>query len=175
MINAANKMMIVLTLAVVVVQMWMWYGHLPDPVPSHFDATGNVDGHMGKFGFYILFGVMHAVFLLGFPLLGRFLKRIPDSMINVPNKEYWLAPERRDETLSANVGLLTAIGWMTSWLFIAIFQLSGQVAIEIRSTIAPEIYWLTGIYVVAVVVGVVWMLRRFRVPSEFEPPQAQRG
>ena len=157
--------MILATAAICVVQMVVWYRQLPDVVPSHFNAAGQVDGEMGKTGFYALFVSMHLLFLVGFPLLALGLKKIPDSMINIPNKEYWLAPERREKSLSFNNTLLIAVGWMTSWLFIGIFQLSANVGIGQRDIINPEFYWLLGIYLLAIASVTIWVIMKFRLPA----------
>lgn len=75
------------------------YAALPDTVASHFDASGQPDDWMSKSGFlavyFALLGLL-AVLFIGLPLL---IRRLPDSMINVPHKKYWLAPERRSTTL----------------------------------------------------------------------------
>jgi len=163
MLATANKLMIAFTLVVFVAQMVYWYGRLPDPLPSHFDAQGQVDGEMSKNGFYVLMGLMNTFFLIGFPLLGKLLGRVPNSMINMPNKEYWLAPERRDKTIAKNCVLLTAIGWMTGWLFIGIIQLTALVAVKARDSISPEFTWLMAIYLIGITAAVVFLIASFRV------------
>jgi hypothetical protein len=44
----------------------------------------------------VLLGVC-LLFAFGIP---RLIGVLPLSLVNVPNKEYWLAPERREETLA---------------------------------------------------------------------------
>ena len=71
---------------------------LPDPVASHFGGGGVPDGWMGRSS-YLTFTVGLAVFLPGLVIaLCYALRYMPDSTINVPNREYWLAPERRAQT-----------------------------------------------------------------------------
>jgi hypothetical protein len=69
---------------------------LPAVVASHFSAGGVADGFMPR-DMYVLF--MGAV-SLGLPLaIGALLSqmhRLPVSLINIPNRAYWLAPERAD-------------------------------------------------------------------------------
>ena len=159
------KLMIGLTICVCIAQMVYWYGRLPDPIPSHFDENGQVDGQMGKAAFYVFIGLMHVLFLIGFPILGNLLRRLPDSMINIPNKAYWLDPQWREETLSLNVGVVNATGWMTSCLIIGIFQLTALVGVNQRELITPEFWWLLGVYMVGVFSIVIWLLLRFRLPD----------
>ena len=161
-------MMLLLTLIVVVWQIVYWYPQLPDIIPSHFDAQGNVDGEMAKTPFLVLMAVLNAVFLIGFPLLGKLLSKLPDSLINLPNKEYWLAPERRESTVAQTTNFLAAIGWITSWLMIGITQLSALVAINSRETINPESWVLIGGYLVAIFGMVAWLFWSYRVPKEAE-------
>jgi uncharacterized membrane protein len=76
------------------------YAHLPSVVASHFGAGGRPNGWMNKQDFLWMSLVMVGVAtIVGFiaPLL---VERLPPSLINLPNKEYWLAPERRAETLA---------------------------------------------------------------------------
>ena len=165
MIRRANKLMIFFTLVVLVAQLVYWYGRLPDPIPSHFDANGQVNGEMSKLGFYVLMGSLNLIFLIGFPMLGKLLGRLPDSMINLPNKEYWLATERRKETIAKSSEMLTTIAWMTGWLFIGIIQLTALVAVKSRDSTSPEMIWLMAIYLIAIIAIVIYLFISFRLPK----------
>lgn len=73
---------------------------LPPVVASHFIAGGAANGFMSRDA-YLRFTL---TLLVGLPLLIAFLSSIttilPASFINLPNREYWLAPERQADTLS---------------------------------------------------------------------------
>ena len=73
------------------------YRTLPDRVASHFSAGGRPDAWMSRpaNAAFTLGGAALVAALCAGPLyLTRFL---PDSTINIPNRAYWLAPERREE------------------------------------------------------------------------------
>lgn len=163
--SIANKSMVGVTICAVIAQVVYWYGQLPDPMPSHFNAAGQVDDEMGKFSFFAMMLGIHVLFLIGFPLIGSLLRRMPDSLINMPNKDYWLAPERREATLAKTAGIMTMMGWMTSWLMMGITHLTAMVAVDARQTINPESNWLLGIFLVAVFVVVVKLLFSYRLPK----------
>lgn len=170
--SLANKIMIVLTIVVCIFQIVMWYGDLPEMVPSHFDANGDVDGQMSRNAFCAMMGLLNLGLLIGLPLTGYLAKHLPDSLVNIPNKEYWLAPERRDASLSVMTDFVSAIAWMTGWLFIGIFQLSAWVGIKARESISPDFYVLMGLYSAGVIVVVVIMSLKFRKPTEDLSDQA---
>jgi uncharacterized membrane protein len=72
---------------------------LPETMASHFDATGNANGFMAR-DTYLNFITLIAV---GAPLLIVIVQTLvlnSASSINIPNRDYWLAPERRDDTLA---------------------------------------------------------------------------
>lgn len=149
-----------------IAQLGYWYNVLPDVVPSHFDSQGNIDSEMGKTAFTALFVGMHLMFLVGFPLIGNALRRVPDSMINVPNKEYWLAPERRSQTIEFNRQMLTFFGYLTSWLMMGCFHLTAIVATTDRTSIEPEFIWILGIYLAIVFGFLGFIMFRFRSPEK---------
>ena len=111
---------LLLLAAVAAVQMIHYYPQLPDTLAVHFGASGEPDGWSGKTEFVVLYGAMEAFFvLLGFGLAWM-LRKIPASYVNIPNREYWLADERRPETVefisnhviwiqAATLGFLIAI------------------------------------------------------------------
>jgi uncharacterized membrane protein len=71
---------------------------LPERIASHFNFHGEPDAWMSKSGFFTFqFGLLAFVCGLFF-CISYFLPKMPRSLINLPNKDYWLAPERRAET-----------------------------------------------------------------------------
>ena len=80
--------------------VWQTGQGLPDLVASHFGASGVANGFMPR-SIYLRFMV---AFVIGLPallvfvtwhMLGR-----PNARINLPNRDYWLAPERREQTIA---------------------------------------------------------------------------
>lgn len=84
-------------LGILLASMAATYRRLPDRVASHFSIDGRPDGWMSRptYAGATLGGAVLVAALCAGPLyLTRFL---PESMINIPNRAYWLSPERRDE------------------------------------------------------------------------------
>lgn len=96
--NKTQPILIFLTI-VFLAQLAYFYPQLPEPVASHFNYLGEPDGWMSKGGF-LVFQTLLLIFILGITSLTQILfNHLPDAFINIPNKNYWLAPERRAEAL----------------------------------------------------------------------------
>jgi hypothetical protein len=99
------------------------YNELPVRVASHFGIDGKPNGWMSRdacIAFNAGIAVIVPVIIIG-TMAGA--GKIPVSFINLPHKEYWLAPERRKDALATllrfslwlailTVLLLTAMHWM---------------------------------------------------------------
>ncbi len=86
--------------AACLVRAWRTYPLLPERVASHFAFSGAPDGWMSKRAFAGL--QVGVVLLMGAALsaAARRLSRRGDARLNLPHKEYWLAPERRAQTMA---------------------------------------------------------------------------
>lgn len=92
----AISLLLVLALAAV----FVWYScrSLPDLVAVHFDANGLANGFMRR----VPFSRYALAFVVGLPLAVQLIIGISlsiggdPSRINLPNRDYWLAPERRE-------------------------------------------------------------------------------
>ncbi len=76
------------------------YGELPAKVASHFDILGQPNGWMSRdtcVGFTIGLGVLIPALVIG--MMGG-AGRIPVSFINLPHRDYWMAPERRQAAVA---------------------------------------------------------------------------
>ncbi|MGY1750988.1 DUF1648 domain-containing protein [Modestobacter sp. SYSU DS0511] len=101
---------------------------LPDTVPLHFGAGGEVDRTGSRAEFLVVAGVV-GVLLAG--VLGgfaRWSRRLPLELVNVPHARYWKTPEHEPELRNRLSTDLYAFGAATMLFLTAMFLLVGQAA-----------------------------------------------
>jgi uncharacterized membrane protein len=82
------------------VQAHSYASRMPPTMASHFGSSGSANGWQTQSGFFtleVIVVVLAAVIAFGVP---RIIGAVPMSLINLPNKESWFAPERREDTLA---------------------------------------------------------------------------
>ena len=136
---------------------------LPDHIATHFGADGTPNGWSTRAGFL---APVIAILLLcgGLFLVAGWFDRLPDRLINLPNKDYWLAPQRRADTFAA---LRDWLRWfllapMAFLVFIFTRVLDVNLAAEPRLTV--HIFAMLGLLFVAVAVLLIWPYWRFGKP-----------
>ena len=137
-------------LVISLIQIWGLGVLLPQEVPIHFDWNGDPDRFTSRAGFlWSMTGLVigTTAFLLFF---GWLTPKIPDSMINLPNKEYWLAPERRETSHRRIQLMLVWVGSLTTLLFSAIAFLSWLVGMQYLANISPWVWIVVAVYTVAI-------------------------
>ena len=72
--------------------------NLPPVVASHFDLSGTPDATMPRDQFTNLFLTIMVLTSSLMALLPMLIAKLPPQMINIPNRMYWLSPDRIDET-----------------------------------------------------------------------------
>lgn len=91
----------------------VWSGRsLPPLVAAHFDSAGGTNGYMPRALYLALMLLVTAVVPLLLVILPSRALAGSVERINVPNRDYWLAPERRTETvrfLSRQMTLFAAL------------------------------------------------------------------
>jgi hypothetical protein len=139
------------------------YGEMPARVASHFDIAGQPNGWMSR-GFCVAFtltiGILMPAFIVGM-MAGA--GKIPVSFINLPHRDYWLAPERRVAALrllrlyalwfaSMNVLFVAGLHWL-----IVQANLPG----EAPHMNGPWTALVVGAFLAATALWVVLLLRHF--------------
>jgi uncharacterized membrane protein len=133
-----------LLLAVVLaVQVLVYYPQLPDWMASHFDAAGAPNARMPKESFLLLFcGILlgtSALLALGVPALIA----SKADMVNLPNKGYWLAPERREATLQFLKAHFTWLGSAILALGIVVLYLVAEFHLRHQAALPSDAMWGT--------------------------------
>lgn len=113
-------------LAILIIRFVMQFFSLPPVVASHFGPGGQPDGWMPREAFALV-GVLPVVVSLVVVVVAPLLTaRLPASMINLPNKEYWLAPERREQAFSKLGAEMEWFGALLIAFFIFTYELVFQ-------------------------------------------------
>jgi hypothetical protein len=138
---------------------------LPDVVATHFDGRGRPNGWMTRRG-YLAFSL---AFDVGLPLLvaaaiGLAPRRWPRH-VSLPNRDYWLAPERRAATLGFLAAhacwlgcLMTLFGAAVHWVILA-----AHAAASPALAVGP-LLWTIGAFIAALGVWIYALYRRFGKP-----------
>lgn len=138
---------------------------LPEHVASHFGPGGLADGWMTRRGyrlFMLAFVLAFAPFIVA--MVGVLPRLVPRA-VNLPHRDYWLAPERREATLGFLAGHACGFGVLIEALFAGVHLLL-LVANQASPPRLPTAPFLALLAAFAVVLG-IWMVvlfRRFRVP-----------
>ena len=153
---------IIILLATIAALAAWYYPLLPGTLATHFDATGAADGWMEKGSFYVLFGFL-LVFLSGsFLGTAAMMRLLPDSMINLPNKDYWLAPERREESIEALGSSMHRMGEATLLLMGLLMVMTFEANLTAEPRLGPWSWAVLGLYFAVMGWHVAGLYRRFR-------------
>lgn len=121
-----SRLIFQLLLFIATLQSIYYYPRLLEIVASHFDGAGTPNGWSSKMTFFVIYWGVIALTLFIFLGLPKVLSRLPDSLINLPNKDYWLALERREETISFITYQMEWFGIATLIVIISAIQLAIQ-------------------------------------------------
>jgi uncharacterized membrane protein len=137
----------------------------PDRVASHFGTEGLANGYMTREGYrsFMLF------FTVGFPALMVLviggLPRLIPQYTNIPNREYWLAPERRVQVFDFLTTHALWFGCLLVLFICSVHWLVVQANAQHPPQLANGPFLLTlGVFLAAIVVWTIGLYQRFRVP-----------
>jgi uncharacterized membrane protein len=139
---------------------------LPLRVASHFDVHGNPDGWMDRTLFLLLMALVGLLMPGMALLLGVLLRWLPASQINLPHREYWLAPERRAETIAE---IPRRFLWPSCWTLVFLLGIH-MLVIDANqrdpSHLSSAIWVWLAVYLVSIAIWVAALVRHFRrVPA----------
>lgn len=135
---------------------------LPDRLASHFNAYGLPNGWMSKQAFFIVYAAMILVAAVPEFFVPYSIAHTSNARVNLPNKDYWLAPDRRASTMAY---FEKSFAWFGCALLLLEVCAMG-LAIQANFSSPPRLpaVPMMGLVVVFLVYTVVWvilMMRRF--------------
>ena len=141
------------------------YTVLPERVASHWDGAGNPNGYMSRDAFVSFYLWLMVGLSTLFGGIGALIRVTPNDAINLPNREYWLTPERREATIATISQQMNAFTIMMNAFMIGIHQLS------IMANLTPDKHLSNGVWVL--LVGFLggtgyWV---YKMMTEFKLPQ----
>lgn len=144
-------------------QALYYYPILPAVMSSHFDGVGDPNGWMSKESYFLLESVFLVLIIAEMSALPWLVAKMPDSLINLPNKDYWLVPERREYAFDIfrsyfqwfGVGLLLMLVCVNQLVFLANLK---------RQPLNSAIWFVLGVYLTCVAVWLVKFALAFKKP-----------
>ena len=123
---------------------------------------GRADNWMSKRGFFIFEGVILLIIIFEFTLLPLLIEKMPDSLMNLPNKSHWLAPERRAHTFAVFREFFDWFSVMLLALFIIVNQLVFRANLYSEDLPGTLMWVVLGIFLLSVIIWLVKFIRYFR-------------
>jgi uncharacterized membrane protein len=141
--------------------------YLPETVATHFGAGNQANGWMSR-DFYLLFMLSFMIGISSFVSLavGTLPRKFP-QWTNVPNRDYWLSVERRDESLK----YLNAHGKRLGCLIVMMMlgmHYTILIANHMRPPMLPVSIFSSVLFgfVLALIWWIVRLYRRFPKPKD---------
>jgi len=137
------------------------YARLPERMASHFNASGVANGWMSRDGYvWFMVGIVTFVSLTMIAAFGS-VRFLPNSLINIPRRDYWLAPERRDETARTLMRFGLLMVGFESLFFLAIHLLVVAANESQPVRLSNDVWWLLVAFLATTGVFLFKLYRRF--------------
>lgn len=137
-------------------------GYWPERVATHFNFEGQPNGWMSRRANLIAYSAL--AYGLPIAVYGIFcLTRVlPVGLVNLPRREYWLAPERREETLRELQRQSLWLGCLMVLFAAGLYAMTLEANQHDPAQLAPQyVLWHLGGFFAGLVIWVVLLLRRF--------------
>jgi uncharacterized membrane protein len=142
-------------------QIIYFYNILPASIASRFNRDGMPTLWFAKKVFILIHAGLVLLTSGFFLFVGLFLERIPAKFLNIPNKDHWMAPDRKQQTFNDFLKFLYLYANMTLVFFFMTFQHIYKVNLNGFKDPEGDTFYLTLLFVSASGILAVAFFRRF--------------
>jgi uncharacterized membrane protein len=114
------------------VMMVYYYPQMPERMASHFAADGRVNGWQSREAFFALMLLVTSTSALVCFVAPWQIAAKAHHRINLPHRDYWLAPERRAETMRF---ISATMAWFGCGI---LFVLIGGTLLAMQANLGPD-------------------------------------
>jgi len=125
---------------VTLIQVFLYSSNLPAQVASHFGQDGAADAWMSRSSFLALHLGLQTSCAALLLTIARFGRLLPDSLLSMPHKDYWLHVDRREATLDYTEALLTCIAGVTATFLAGVFQCVYQANVDGTGRLSTTVF-----------------------------------
>ncbi len=144
-----------------IVQYYSFYHLLPQEIAVHFNISGNPDRWSDKSTAFITHFVILSAMTFLFLGISYLIGKMSDSLINLPNKHYWLNSENREKSINYLKNTIATMGILTNLFIVYFNQLS--IKANLDQTAIPIFHSLAGMIGLFLFLGILI----FRLYSKF--------
>lgn len=145
--------------------VWSYY-LLPGQVAVHFNAAGQPDRWASRGSHLALMGLTGIALPLLLLLVFWGVRYLPLSVVNIPHRDYWLAPQRRVQTIEH----IFQLGLWFTCLEGLFFLVLHWLVVAANRQLPVQLSWLAWLvlatYLMLLVGWIVWFWRMFRLPPQ---------
>ena len=163
-LTSLKNLFVTLYIATIAVVFATGHG-LPDTIASNFGDAGRARGFMSRAAYLTMMGLLIGIIPLILVFAFKWLPRRLTNLTNIPNRSYWLAPERRAQFqlrmehagLFMGSSVVTFMGAM-HWL---VFEAN---EVQPPRLASGPFFLVLGMFVVTTIGFLIWMSLEFRNP-----------
>lgn len=142
---------------------WIFTLRLPNKVATHFNLAGNPDGFMtlqNHQSFIILSTIFFPLFMVF--MVGILPAWFP-SLVNISHRDYWFAPERKNQTFDYLYSMACKLGVLMVFFFVGL-----NVIIVVANNSSPVLmpklpfFVVMALFLLGVFLWVIMLFLKFR-------------
>jgi uncharacterized membrane protein len=156
------KRIFFLLVALAILQVIYYYPQVPDTVASHFDGLGSANAWSSKNGFFGLYLAMILLLVIVFVFAPRWSETRIRFGMKIPNRDYWLAPERLQQTKAFFRRQMMIMGVAHLMLAMYTIQLAILANLNQQLRLHPGIVWALGLYFIFLIAWLIHFFMHFR-------------
>ena len=158
------RLLYIFLILVCLLMMAYYYPQMPQRMASHFAADGRANGWQSRSAFFVLMLMVTSTSaIVGF-LAPRQIAARSNARINLPHRDYWLAPERREQTMRY---ISAAMAWFACAI---LFVLISGTFLALRANLAPDhrfnstaMLAVLGVFLAGLFGSLLGFVRHFRI------------